>query len=471
MPFFRIFLSLSFVFLIVAGCSGGEDRDISPSPRTTLEDVGELGLEIFEFATDPPGGIPAETPIEIDYAADSLAVNVFVPSGRQGLFVELGFDPAILALRGMNRGGYLPEEAPCLLLHVREGQLALSASASGRNSSESIFGFTLSKGRDTVLRKLDSAENPGAGDPPIDVMALVGSSGVLVRFTEANEADYNGDGIVNGLDLFPLSAHFNEHSNFNGQSAEYPTNDCIDNNRDGVLNGLDLFPIATNYRDRNQGFRVYRSLDRDEGFTEITPSPVPHFDGHMQPPCFPTWEFLDEDPSGGPYWYRVTSMRDDDWTAESELSEPATPNARFGLELITGEPQVGGQLVVAARVEGVYDLYSANFSLQFDAAELDLFMIEDHYLGDVSAFVDPVFLGNEDPPGTLDANVTEKNPNSGLIGGGRLLFIGFEPLVEGTVTISLYDNPGNPFYLQDSLEMEIPASFGEPLDVTVLPAE
>ena len=456
--------------MIFNACSGGASTITKPT-SSTLEDLALLNLQIVEIGTLPAGGEPGEIPIEVRQSEDTLTIDIFVPRRYQGLSLELGYDPDTLALEKLHRGGWLSDELPCLLLKVERGHLALSAAA-GENEGQAAYGFVLRRGVDPAPKRLQGDPPPPyAGDPPTDVTALVGGSGVLVRFTEANFADYNGDGVVNGLDLFPLASNFNEHSDYNGQVAEEPTNNCIDANQDGLLNGLDLFPIATNFRDFNEGFRVYRSLEPDTGFTEITTTPVPHVNGHPQPPCFPTWEFLDDDPSGVPYWYRVTSMRDDEHTDESAMSEPATPNATFELELLTPNPQIGAQVVIAARVEGIYDLYSANFSLQFESEDLTLFLAEDHYLTYQSAFTDPIFLAvPSDPPGFVDANITEKSPNPGLIGGGMLMFIGFNAQAEGETVISFFDNAVNPFYLQDSAEMDIPATQGDALTIDIQPA-
>ena len=144
MPVLRKLSLLFVVCLALPGCSGGSS-DPASSTRLTLDEVGAYGLEVLECATLPPGGDPALVEIETTGADDGLSVEIFMPENYTGLSLELGFDPESLALDGMHRGDFLPTEMPCLLLHVADGRLALSAASVRGDRARPVYGFTLRK--------------------------------------------------------------------------------------------------------------------------------------------------------------------------------------------------------------------------------------------------------------------------------------------------------------------------------------
>jgi len=83
-------------------------------------------------------------------------------------------------------------------------------------------------------------------------LALDGRN-VTLSWEEWNPGDFNTDGAVNGLDVFPLASRFGQASD------ETPGNECVDGNHDGTLDGLDLFVIAVNFQHRMAGSFAYVS--------------------------------------------------------------------------------------------------------------------------------------------------------------------------------------------------------------------
>jgi len=166
------------------------------------------------------------------------------------------------------------------------------------------------------------------------------AAGYTLFWTEANPGDFNGDGAVSGLDLFLLASRFNQESNFNGNLATSPGNDCIDGNQDGILNGMDLFVISVNYNSRVTGYNLYKSANQGETWSISQTSPIPR-----QIPaaanCRDLGMSIEAEDVFEQNWYRVSMLDGQDESDKSEVLqtiELETPTMEA--VKLTGEEQV-----------------------------------------------------------------------------------------------------------------------------------
>jgi len=95
---------------------------------------------------------------------------------------------------------------------------------------------------------------------------------VAIHWDDMLEGDYNVDGSVTGLDLFPLAA------NFNRQADEEPGLECVDGNSDNTLNGLDLFIISVHFQERIDSYGIFQDEEESGMFNEpvTTLDPMPY---------------------------------------------------------------------------------------------------------------------------------------------------------------------------------------------------
>jgi len=166
-----------------------------------------------------------------------------------------------------------------------------------------------------------------AAGPVTDFTAELDGSQVHMTWSDPSRADNNRDGSINGLDLFPLAANFQEHSDWNGNTADDPMNNCIDVNHDGVLSGLDLFPIATDFGHVISAFQPYVGNNPGGPFAFVgleIPRGTP-----VGNECKPTYD-VSGNASMGVNYYTVISY-DKVNGLESEVAEPIELNLLPGL--------------------------------------------------------------------------------------------------------------------------------------------
>ena len=101
--------------------------------------------------------------------------------------------------------------------------------------------------------------------PPVDLEVLEYTLGlpitVRLAFSEFNPGDLNADGVVSGLDVFPIAVGFDK------RPGDVGWDECADANGDDVVSGLDLFPVAANFQHRIDDYRIYHGIA--DNFTEL----------------------------------------------------------------------------------------------------------------------------------------------------------------------------------------------------------
>jgi len=134
-----------------------------------------------------------------------------------------------------------------------------------------VFGCGRSSATDTIqspveLQTAEPAQGPRqtmkVGPSPSNVDIVLVNDTVTLSWFSLNPGDYNVDGTVSGMDLFPLAA------NFNRAADEEPGLECIDGNGDNTLNGMDLCLISVNFQNRIDGVNVYAASTQTGPFED-----------------------------------------------------------------------------------------------------------------------------------------------------------------------------------------------------------
>ena len=239
----------------------------------------------------------------------------------------------------------------------------------------------------------------GAFDP--DGTGPLGTSGVVLNWTEVLEGDYDNNGEVGLGDLTPIAIYFGRTVDYDNAQDHagiswWPTGDPEDNlgngqalppqegsgalnwrlarvdgDRNGLITTADVTPIAQHWKEQISGFRVYRKGPGDVEF-KLLPDPAdassplsaprslagPKSMSTVQPQWPVRYSFVDTEPTSGMYQYRVVPY---DIITETEGSQSIEIQVDASLGM------VGTSLVQANFSTGVVEGTSP-LSVGFDAS-------------------------------------------------------------------------------------------------------
>ncbi|MCC7477803.1 PKD domain-containing protein [bacterium] len=255
--------------------------------------------------------------------------------------------------------------------------------------------------------ELLDADGPGPGE----------AVAVILRWHERLVGDYDCNGLVSAADLTPLALNFNRRVTYlspaqtagiewwpegNAESDGLPAgagdplpppvsgsgaynwaSARVDGNADGVVNAQDVTAIALHWKERLDGYRVYRRAPGESSFT-LLPDPgdagaalsvgrgrAEHaYSGSRRPARY---EFVDSLSANGPYEYYVAAY-DSQSGAEGPASAAVTarlntaPEARITASTQLGDAPLSVQFMAGSSTDADGDLLSFEWDLDGDGS-------------------------------------------------------------------------------------------------------
>lgn len=257
-----IFSSLVVFALLISACGGGG------AGNDDARAIAEYGLSL-----DVIEGGNADYTLHVQEGQTLLVeVNVERAVDLTRSFVELKYDAELITPLRVMDGGFLGVDTVLLQVTDRPDCVPVSIARIGRNPDGV-------NGRGIIARVEFARErfrrrnvSSSAGNPPLITGLDVDQEAntITVSWTDNNAGDTNSDQYLNGMDLFPIAANFNEGVGDPGYDA------CVDCNGDGTINGLDVFPLAARYDQRFDAYNVYWDLSpgMEEAFVPENGSPI-----------------------------------------------------------------------------------------------------------------------------------------------------------------------------------------------------
>jgi hypothetical protein len=302
LPLITLIAAAALLMTVGCGSSSGDDQAV----RT------EFSL-IVEELSGPTGTV--ELALESARHAGGTDVLLIVREGAvEGASVLIEFDPGSVHPAAVEAGNGLVEQDLFLGIEDRNGEVPIAF--------HRLEGRVLKRG--DVAARIRFADGTGRGlaitspgPPPVN-LAIEPAGDFFLAYDETNPGDFNSDGTVSGIDIFPLALHFGHTSDYEGETATDEFDNCIDGNQDGQVNGLDVFVIASNFGHRIDEFNVYSREHPGDSWTfSVT---EPRVDPDYPNDCFGHYSSDVLDPTADYIEYMARTYDDDSGT-EGDDSE------------------------------------------------------------------------------------------------------------------------------------------------------
>lgn len=251
----RIFhMGLTLILLLaLLGCGGISDNQPGADSRDLSEKYG-ISLEALGFSGPEPVGLTHV----VTKSGDGLrlAISVEQALGTSGAVLAVRFDENAVSPASLVGGNLLNNDALTLLADTESGEVQIAVASVGgvpANGSGDLAYLQLDL-QPHSPRTLQNEDSPA--DPPDDFLLVeyIGDEAQL-SWSGVLSGDYNLDGKTDGFDLFPVSVLFQIDD---GQPEYDP---CVDGTNDGIINGLDVFPISSGFNRGITSYRLYQGLD------------------------------------------------------------------------------------------------------------------------------------------------------------------------------------------------------------------